>query len=175
MYRDIKPDNIGFDIRGDIKIFDFGLAKEFDPNCRDERGCFHLTGDTGSPRYMDPTVALGKPYNELCDVYSFCILLWEMLMLSVPYEGYTMKMFMKKVVNEGARPRISTEWSPNIQKLLSGGFGNLSHRPSMANVCDAMRTELSCCCKDEFQDASDLERQTGKSDLSSKALQFKTV
>ena len=56
----LKPDNIGFDVRGDIKIFDFGLAKELHPDDKMENGLYNLTGDTGSPRYMAPEVALGK-------------------------------------------------------------------------------------------------------------------
>jgi serine/threonine protein kinase len=46
---------------GDVKIFDFGLAREFDPVKQDVDGCYNLTGDTGSMRYMAPEVALNKP------------------------------------------------------------------------------------------------------------------
>lgn len=69
------PDALGFspfvssDVRGDVKIFDFGLAKEFKPENRDDNGTYKHTADTGSPRYMAPEVFLGKPYNETCDVY----------------------------------------------------------------------------------------------------------
>eukprot|EP00543_Licmophora_paradoxa_P018116 CAMPEP_0202477130 /NCGR_PEP_ID=MMETSP1360-20130828/93784_1 /ASSEMBLY_ACC=CAM_ASM_000848 /TAXON_ID=515479 /ORGANISM="Licmophora paradoxa, Strain CCMP2313" /LENGTH=320 /DNA_ID=CAMNT_0049104365 /DNA_START=36 /DNA_END=995 /DNA_ORIENTATION=+ len=76
IYRDLKPDNIGFDVRGDVKIFDFGLAKEISPDSQSKDGTYNLTGDTGSPRYMAPEVALDKSYNETVDVYSFGILLW---------------------------------------------------------------------------------------------------
>ena len=68
LYRDIKPENIGFDVRGDIKVFDFGLAKEVHENLSDGDGCYNLTAMTGTPRYMAPEVALNKPYNESCDV-----------------------------------------------------------------------------------------------------------
>lgn len=68
IYRDIKPENIGFDVRGelqhhqrlndlthecpigDVKLFDFGLAREIPPNHAGIH-LFQLTGDTGSPRY----------------------------------------------------------------------------------------------------------------------------
>lgn len=54
IYRDLKPDNIGFDVRGDVKIFDLGLAKEIDPKTKLEDGTYNLTADTGSLRYMAP-------------------------------------------------------------------------------------------------------------------------
>jgi serine/threonine protein kinase len=54
LYRDIKPENIGFDVRDDIKLFDFGLAKELKDDMKNENGVYHLTADTGSPRYMAP-------------------------------------------------------------------------------------------------------------------------
>jgi serine/threonine protein kinase len=52
MHRDLKPDNIGFDIRGDIKIFDFGLAKELPTVNNGGRNKFHFTAMCGSPRYV---------------------------------------------------------------------------------------------------------------------------
>jgi hypothetical protein len=44
--------------RGDIKIFDFGLAKELHDEDKDTNGLFKLTGMTGSPRYMAPGMYL---------------------------------------------------------------------------------------------------------------------
>jgi hypothetical protein len=42
-----SKDNIGFDVRGDAKLFDFGLATEFDVA---KHGSYKLTGDTGTIR-----------------------------------------------------------------------------------------------------------------------------
>ena len=89
VYRDIKPENIGFDIRDDVKIFDFGLAKELHAANRNPDGTYNMTNDTGSLRYMAPEVANGKPYNATCDSYSFSILLWQILSMKAPYELYT--------------------------------------------------------------------------------------
>jgi serine/threonine protein kinase len=45
----LKPNNIGFDVRGDAKLFDFGLATEFDVD-KNNNSPFKLTGDTGTIR-----------------------------------------------------------------------------------------------------------------------------
>jgi serine/threonine protein kinase len=47
IYRDLKPDNIGFDIDGILKLFDFGLAKELVNTERTEDGLYNMTGMTG--------------------------------------------------------------------------------------------------------------------------------
>ncbi len=47
-----SPQNIGFDIRGDIKIFDFGLAKELKPSEREGQDAYKTSGLVGTRRYM---------------------------------------------------------------------------------------------------------------------------
>lgn len=46
---------------------------------------------------MAPEVALGRPYNELCDVYSFAIVCWEMMALSKPFEDIGMVGMIEEV------------------------------------------------------------------------------
>jgi hypothetical protein len=143
VYRDIKPDNIGFDVRGDVKIFDFGLAKELDPTTKDSDGFYNMTADTGSPRYMAPEIFLGKRYNESVDVYSFSILMWQMLKLQTPFEGYTMILLKKKVMDGNTRPKCDPKWSPQIRELLQNGWGMPKNRPSMSEIIEVLRYEMN--------------------------------
>ena len=135
IYRDIKPDNIGFDVRGDVKIFDFGLAKELKAEDRSPDGTFKMTADTGSPRYMAPEVFLAKPYNETCDVYSFCILVWQILKLEIPYEDFTERMIINRVCKRGVRPKVDPEWSNQVNECLTSGWtGQVNKRASMEEI-----------------------------------------
>ena len=51
IYRDLKPDNCGFDRANNLKLFDFGLAKELKESDKREDGLYNLTGMTGAMRY----------------------------------------------------------------------------------------------------------------------------
>jgi serine/threonine protein kinase len=145
-----------------VKIFDFGLAKEYDPKSSVD-GAYKLTGDTGSPRYMAPEVALNQPYNERCDVYSFCILLWHILKLETPFEGYTMSMFDKKVVRGGFRPKVDDKWPAEIRDTMKHAWEDWPKRPSMDDVCNVLRNELNQHSDEDIVDSMDASH---KSELS---------
>jgi serine/threonine protein kinase len=54
IFRDLKPDNVGFDEQGVLKLFDFGLAKELKDSAKTTDGRYRMSGHTGSRRYMSP-------------------------------------------------------------------------------------------------------------------------
>lgn len=160
IYRDLKPDNIGFDVRGDVKIFDFGLAKEVNPdNCLND-GTYKLTADTGSLRYMAPEVSLGKPYNDTVDTFSFAILSWQMFAMETPYEGFSVKLFEKSVIKGGARPKIDEKWGENICGFLSKAFADNPNRPAMNDACDILREEINKLSDEEITDILDASRKS---------------
>jgi serine/threonine protein kinase len=146
-----------------VKIFDFGLAKEFDPTTVDKDNTYKLTGDTGSPRYMAPEVALANPYNETVDVYSFCILLWQILKIETPFEGYTMNMFTKKVTMAGTRPMCDPKWPESISNMMKLGWGvSIKNRPSMDDVCVCLRNEIESNTDEEVCDIMDASRRSAE-------------
>ncbi|KAL7569345.1 hypothetical protein ACA910_016887 [Epithemia clementina (nom. ined.)] len=144
VYRDLKPDNVGFDARGDVKLFDFGLVRELQRKVLTTEGTFLLTGGTGFPPYMAPEVALHKPYNETCDVYSFCILLWQILKVEEPFgDDLRDDYFLNGVVKGGDRPSIKSKWSNELKRCMEVGWGDkITDRPSMAHVAKILEEEI---------------------------------
>jgi len=88
IHRDLKPDNIGFDSAGTLKVFDFDVSRVLPPRT-DPDSLFRLTKKVGSPRYMSPEVAQGGYYNEKTDVYAIGLMAYELLSLKRPFDGIT--------------------------------------------------------------------------------------
>jgi len=150
VYRDLKPDNIGFNYEGEVKIFDFGLAKRLQSEDRIENELYNLTGNTGSLRYMAPEVARGQPYDERVDAYSFGILFWQLCALSTPYSGYTCKMHADLVVDKGYRPDPDSSWQKSWSDLMSECWDeNIYYRPNFNYIVEALETEIMNILKDD--------------------------
>ena len=145
VYRDLKPDNVGFNSSGELKMFDFGLAKRVTAADRssDDDGLYNLTGNTGSLRYMAPEVALNKPYSLSVDAYSFGVLFWQLCSLSIPYSGFSCKMHSDMVVGKGYRPTLDSTW-PESWGSLMGQCWSADHRsrPTFERISMAMNAEL---------------------------------
>ena len=117
IHRDIKPDNIGFTKEGCLKLFDFGLCTCVKKRTSDADS-YKMSGNTGSLRYMAPEVVLSKPYTEKVDIYSFGILLWEMASDRPMFHKWDREEILLKVVREGQRPQLETNWPLGFRQLL---------------------------------------------------------
>lgn len=139
MYRDLKPENIGFDVRNSAKIFDFGLAKELTDKDKISTDQYKASGRTGTRRYMAPEVVLCKYYGKPADVYSFSILLWEILSLNQPFKGFDYEKHAKTVVVKKKRPAIKKDWPAIIQMTIKEGWDhNPTNRPPFTQICDSL-------------------------------------
>mmetsp|Transcript_45766 Transcript_45766/g.96045 ORF Transcript_45766/g.96045 Transcript_45766/m.96045 type:complete len:499 (+) Transcript_45766:286-1782(+) len=131
IFRDLKPANVGFDVRGDLKIFDFGLARIV-PEGDAYNDLYDMSG-AGSPRYMAPECLRRGEYNLKADVYTFAIVLWEILTGETPY-GFVANRdeLYYHVVQEHDRPVIDKRWPSDIKGMLESSFdANPKKRPKM--------------------------------------------
>lgn len=100
---DLKPANIGFDHRGRLKIFDFGLAQDLS---NPDEYC-DINAVIGSCRYMAPEVMQAQTITAQADVYSFAILLWELITLQIPFLGVKKVKEMRWIiVHDEDRPPL---------------------------------------------------------------------
>lgn len=140
---DLKPANVGFNVRDDVTLFDFGLARKMPGGKSDVDDAFEMSGGVGTLRYMSPEVSKGEAYNQSTDVYSFSLLLHEILSLEKPFATMTRGQHKEQVVKGGLRPVIHSSWSRPIQKLMRTGWdANFSVRPSMQDVHRILREEI---------------------------------
>jgi len=90
VHRDLKPDNVFLTSVGEesdfVKVLDFGVAKLREG---DKKGATVTKTGTifGTPRYMSPEQAKGKPVDARGDLYAIGIMLYEMVMGGVPFES----------------------------------------------------------------------------------------
>jgi serine/threonine protein kinase len=145
IYRDLKPDNIGFDYEGAVKIFDFGLAKELDPRQKNpETGMYKMSGGTGSRRFMAPEVATSQPYHLSADMYSYSIVTWEILTLSKAFGKLSPDEHRERVITGGERLPLNEKWSPSIQGFLQKCWHvDPLKRPTAREAVKTIRKEIN--------------------------------
>src|SRR6185503_3134551 len=89
IHRDIKPANIMIRRDGIVKVLDFGLAKLTAPGSSDGETREHTAPNRmlGTINYMSPEQVLGEPVDERTDIFSFGVVLYEMLSGEMPFAG----------------------------------------------------------------------------------------
>jgi serine/threonine protein kinase len=121
LHRDIKPANLLLDVRGNLWITDFGLAR-FQSDTR-----LSMTGDlVGTLRYMSPEQALAKRVvvDHRTDIYSLGVTLYELLTLEPPFHGSDREELLRQVAFEEPRPprrvnkRIPAELETIVLKAI---------------------------------------------------------
>src|SRR6202165_2640536 len=114
IHRALKPPNIKITPEGVVKILDFGLAKATDPepdgNPQDSPtqtiGATEAGTILGTAAYMAPEQARGKPADKRSDIWSFGVIVYELLTGKRAFEGESVVETLGAVLNK------KPEWTP---------------------------------------------------------------
>lgn len=108
----IKPSNVLFEERGQVRLADFGIAR-----CATELGCPH----PGGAAYLSPEQARGNPPGQRSDLYSVGVLAYKLLTGSLPFEGEdAVATAIAHVEQPVPRlPPMMSAWQPWIDRALA--------------------------------------------------------
>ncbi|CAH9105187.1 unnamed protein product [Cuscuta epithymum] len=135
IHRDLKPRNVLLvnSSAEHLKVGDFGLSKLI--RVQNSHDVYKMTGETGSYRYMAPEVFKHKKYDKKVDVFSFAMILYEMLEGDAPMsncEAYE----AAKYVADGHRPTFRAKgFIPELKELVDQCWaGDMNQRPSFLEI-----------------------------------------
>jgi len=131
IHRDLKPSNILVDGYLNCKVCDFGLSAIKETDYLQDKDSI-----PGTPLWMAPEVLLGKPLDEKSDVYSYAIVLWEIVTKEEPFpEFQSYREFKRAICRSHTRPPIPADTIPSLAHLMQVCWHREpTQRPSFAQI-----------------------------------------
>ncbi|MBI3447507.1 MAG: serine/threonine-protein kinase [Acidobacteria bacterium] len=131
IHRDLKPENILVTAEGRVKILDFGLAKLLDekpgPDMGEGSKLATISDEMtqagrvlGTASYMSPEQARGLPVDARSDIFSFGIVLYEMVTGAPPFRGATSMDVMSAILHKEVAPpsQVNAEAPPELERIV---------------------------------------------------------
>jgi len=133
VHRDLKSMNILLDEKGEhAKVGDVGLAVGIG-------GKGELKGAVGTYSWMPPEMMKGQPYTEKADVYSYGLVLYEMVTGKLPFAGMPPQQISLRVAVYNERPPLPSSVNSKWRDLITACWGaDDTKRPSFIAILDVL-------------------------------------
>jgi predicted Ser/Thr protein kinase len=120
VHRDLKPENIVIGPKGDVKVMDFGIARSIDKDAT------HTGTIIGTPAYMAPEQAEGKPIDQRADVYALGLILYEIFTGRHAFQGDSGFTLAYKQIHETPPPPHEIE--PSLPANIAGAIAKATEK-----------------------------------------------
>jgi len=144
VHRDIKPANIFLTPTGQVKVLDFGLAKQVHASAEEADQSLTAVGIIpGTAVYMSPEQARSETIDARSDLFSFGVVLYEMATGKKPFSGNSSLMTLDAVLHQ--KPTPPRDLNPKIPIELQGIIGKAMEKDRTHRYQSAteIRSDLS--------------------------------
>lgn len=125
VHRDIKPSNVVLNQRNEVKVLDFGLAKQTEPDGAATLGEGASVTHTlegviiGTPAYLSPEQALGMPVDRRSDIFSIGSVLYECLTGTPAFSGKSLGEIVAQVLRDDPPPpsQLNPRVPPELDRI----------------------------------------------------------
>lgn len=148
-HRNLHPGHICFR-NGRVMLIGLENAERINADengsSHDEDAVYNLRGNVGRTRYVAPEIARCQPYNLKADVYSFVVVLYEIVSLTPYCKGMSPQAFSDRVLYGTFRPQLDRSWPKGVCTLIEQGWDPKSEeRSNIYYVRESLRDELAAC------------------------------
>jgi hypothetical protein len=130
---DLKSPNILIDKNYNIKLGDFGLSRFIGKNSE------NIKGKIGTPHWMAPEILLGGKYEYHSDIFSYGMILWEILTGDIPYNNIDPKKIENLITNEKNIVKVPDYGNLILRKLCKSC---INYEPEKRPSIDEILKEL---------------------------------
>ncbi len=170
VHRDLKPSNVMLIPEGHIKVMDFGLAKRVTPEGEEEDVSTVLTQDgaaVGTVPYMSPEQVRGRPLDTRSDIFSFGVVLYEMVTGVHPFKKDSIMDTAQTILS--ATPPPIARYVHDVSELLQDTIRKMlakdpeeRYQTVKGLIIDLRRLNLDTATGSAVSAASDLESEKSK-------------
>jgi len=137
IHRDLAARNILLTRGMDIKISDFGLSRFVQS---DHVEGMKTVADIGPVRWMSPELLSDRLYSFKSDVWSFGVVIYEVVERKLPYENLSLEQVASKVSTNSVSLTLSTKKFPKLENLMKLCLNpNSKQRPELSQICEMLK------------------------------------